>query len=440
MSTTLTFVFFAALTLTARALQFLRVSQTKGNDGYDGILGIDFTVYAEIDVTAVGLIDTDDRGINGTLTAYIVSRSNASFIVGSVSVNASRERSDERNPFVFVDVSIRLEPGVYTLVSTRFSAHDRFIRQGVDLVDTPAVVVTGSVWGAPTPSNVDTDIYASATFVFQVVTNRGSGAFLAQRRFDDCEAVACAGLGSGFYNVGGVARYCDNDADGGGWVRLWRANESTCESNGWSSSRNRKADGIDPGGCRPTSTSCSGVPTERASFPFQQVRAANWAVWALGSLDAFNADQRDGRLCDGVTIRDGSNKVVLVLAAGGSPSADSHCPCDKEFESVNPTNRARYNVNDSEPLWACDRPLSRDGWRLLFAGNSTCASQQRKGDVRTLSSPQNFLRISLCIDQDQDDEDLKLAGGDCLCGAPWGFVHLQIVKRRRCKRLQRAMV
>jgi hypothetical protein len=84
-------------------------------------------VYAAIDVYAIGLLDADARGINGTLSARIFDRSTDRVVVGPVTVARGQARADDTNPFVFKTVpTVRLQPGVYSIVSVGFTS-DRFM-------------------------------------------------------------------------------------------------------------------------------------------------------------------------------------------------------------------------------------------------------------------------------------------------------------------------
>ena len=66
----------------ASALQLLSVPDSIGNHEYTEGLGVDFTVYEAIDVSAIGLIDTDERGITSTSTARILDRTDGRVVVG----------------------------------------------------------------------------------------------------------------------------------------------------------------------------------------------------------------------------------------------------------------------------------------------------------------------------------------------------------------------
>jgi hypothetical protein len=155
------------------------------------------------------------------------------------------------------------------------------------------------------------EFVAGATFLFTVASVNAPTALSSPRLFRDCEEVACAGLGSGEYNISGQVRFCDNGAAGGGWMRLWRANESTCESNNWSSGRNVQSAGsrVDPRGCRPATGVCTARNTTAAPFDFREVRGINWAAWVLGTPDGVHVS----RLCDGIIVRGGGGLSPLFF-------------------------------------------------------------------------------------------------------------------------------
>ena len=278
----------------AQALQFSRVNQTAGHTLWTSGLGMDFTVTSAIDVSAIGIIDADAPGISGTLTAQIVDRSNDRVAVGPVSVSQGQgdARANDSNPFVFKPMpSVRLAPGVYCLTSIGFIA-DKVVTTGTGGVSGSvvvgdsgggAVLVTGAVNGgsdllsstqrnyAAGPDN----FHAGATFVFSVAVSRPAVSPPLRTVFPDCEAVACAGLPTGDYHIGGQLRFCDNDMAGGGWMRLWRANETSCESNGWSSARNPFVAGVDPMGCRAAPHSCRRGLQVDSPFTFNEIGRAH---------------------------------------------------------------------------------------------------------------------------------------------------------------------
>lgn len=244
-----------------------------------------------------------------------------------------------RQPVCFKNVStVRLLPGRYCITSVGFLSDAQIStgrnRGSVIAGDSGggAVLITDALSGGNglLSSTIGTGgpghLVAGATFLFDVVP--AAPVPVPQNEFVDCEAVACAGLKSGEYNVQGEVRFCDNDVAGGGWLRLWRVNETSCEANGWSSARNQAAVGIDPPGCRPTTTACLGNRIT-APFQFAEVRGSNWLVWALGTPDAFESMHP----CDGVVVRDGSGAQVWALAVG-NPLHPTLITCARAIRSL----------------------------------------------------------------------------------------------------------
>lgn len=420
------------------SLQFLRVTTHVGTYNQSGVgNGVDFTVYRAIDVTAIGLFDADERGFVGTVSARIFDRSTDVVVVGPVHVNDSDARSDDQNPFVFKNVTrVRLSPGVYSIIGVATSLLDRWL---TTFLIPGSVVIGDSGDGAVLASHAaqgGNGLLASSAkgggnvlvvggvFVFEVVPSASIALPLPE--YADCEAVACAGHASGEYNIHGQVMYCDNDDAGGGWLRLWRTNDTSCEANDWTSIRNPAAVGIDPRGCRPTTNATCLGNRINAPFTFNEVRGINWVVWALGVPDAFESKH----LCDGVVVRDGSGAQVWVLAAGNPlhPNLTTLCPCDSQFTntSVNWANRAMAGAH-----WTCDRvPMQTGGaWTKLFDGGASsflCAGQSNAtaDDLlwfqRVLETPQVSLSVAVCLDE-TGTEDLKLSSGDLYVRATVGF-------------------
>lgn len=415
--------------VTSAALQFLRVRQLTGHGFTAPAVGMDFTVNAAIDVYAIGLLDADAHGVNGTLTARIFDRSTDQVVAGPVTISSGEMRTDDANPFVFKNVpTVRLQPGVYNIVSIGF-ASDRYIStassaNSVEPGETGdgAIHITASNNGGNGLSSSATrpgsgrGFHVGATFLFGVVPEMAAR---EQKLFADCEAVACAGLATGEYNVSGALRFCNNDMAGGGWLRLWRANETRCEANGWTAARNPRATGVDPAGCRLIGPSCVAMQETQAPFAFGEVRGGNWRVWVFGTPDGFSAAAPG----DGIVVRDGNGNVVWMLAVGlNVTTAALLCPCEGEFQNSTAT---AANLAAIGPHWSCDRDLARRGsWAPLFDGQSMLTCAAASGSPlwfqRVLSVPQRALSVAICKDSDID-EDFKLAAGDLFVRATIGF-------------------
>jgi len=247
-------------------------------------------------------------------------------VIWSGSFTADEARKDATNPFVFRATSFVLSPGLYTLATTTTSAvGNRFYDESAEnatrgrRADTPYVVATGSVWGPPdrvdevfSAAGVEANgaLYIAATLVFDILDN-GAPA-LPANVYDDCESVACANLPSGTYNIKGALQVCDNDNEGGGWMRLWSAENFPCETTaGWTSSRSIRSS-TDRLGCRvaPPKTGCTAVSTPVAPFAFNEVRHSGFAIYGLGSPDAFGFTQD---VADGVLAMRGGVEHVAIL-------------------------------------------------------------------------------------------------------------------------------
>jgi hypothetical protein len=323
------------------------------------------------------------------------------------------------------------------LISTGFVS-DRIIATGsedtevvISATSSASVVATAALLGSGVPitSPVTVQVggkeyfHLGATFTFDAVPVPPTFAF-GSRDFVDCEAVACAGLPTGFYTVRSVVRYCDNDAQGGGWLRLWRANDSACESNGWSSARYINANGSDPFGCSPAvklAARCSNSTAILSPFAIGELRGTNWRVWGVGSLRAFHSRA----LCDGVVLWDAesTDTVVWALAASGSLSS-GRCPCDSGFV---PTNFTTTNLDAIGPHWSCAHlPIMASSWSAVsdFETNGSCTGASG-GDVtmfqRAFQVPLRMLSVGLCKNGNSSFQDIKLAGGDLFVRATVGF-------------------
>jgi hypothetical protein len=356
--------------------------------------------------------------------------------LGPVTVARGQARADDTNPFVFKTVpTVRLQPGVYSIVSVGFTS-DRFMSTAnqsdsvIAVSGNGAVYFTASVRGgngslASTANSTDTGLGCSATFRFAVVPTPPAPP-LPTTEFADCEAVACAGLATGEHNIRGTLRFCDNGMAGGGWLRLWRANDSRCEANSWTARRNPGALGLDPVGCRPTGPSCVAVQNSQAPFAFNEVRGGNWDIWAYGTPDGFN---RAGALCDGIVVRDGSNELVWLFSVGLLEETQPYlrCPCESAFGNSTAT-AANLEVIGSR--WTCDRAPARGStWVRLFysastllcAPNSLATAGDRLWFQRALAAPQRALSVAICKDGTSSDEDFKLASGDLFVRTTVGF-------------------
>jgi hypothetical protein len=428
-----------ATTTISYALQLLRASRVQTAERIVSCRGVDFTVSRRaIDVTAVGLFDDDPRGFVGTFSARIVDRSTGLVVIGPIDVGGNDTRASDLDPFVFKNVTnARLSPGVYSLIAMNSSPNDTWLNTGIadlggtvvigdsgngTVLITNGIIVAGDCTSATSATVLDKLLFVGATFLFEVVPTVAVA--LPQPEYPDCEAVACARLESGVYNIQGQARYCDNDEAGGGWLRLWRANDTTCEANGWTSTRNTGATGNDPYGCRPTSAAVCLGNRINTPFAFNEVRGSNWIVWALGTPDAFESPLP----CEGAIVRDGNGSLVWAMLMGNPTIPGALCPCDPLIANTTLNWPNRIAAGDH---WSCDRVPTQTGgaWIKLFDGTSNFLCTSRKNATagnllwfqRTLDAPQVALSVSLCVDQSPGLEDLKLASGDLYVRATAGF-------------------
>jgi hypothetical protein len=312
---------------------------------------------------------------------------------------------------------------------------DRYINQGtldpnitdadITVVNSPVVVVTSGVFGGNADGSVlpsgsfEIDIYAAATLVFSIVDEIPIA--LPEREFADCEAVACAGLPTGEYNIQGTVRFCDNGAAGGGWVRLWSVNESACETKGWTSARSPWTIGTDPIGCRPGMTNGCKSMTIQSPFAFNEVRGDSWSAWGAGSLGAFHSQSPDG-------IRIVGNDTHIWTFAASAGLSNGLCPCDSAFIR---TPLADKNLNASGTDWTCDRlPTSSVVWKPLFTADAiTCvgyAAMSGNGRFQRTVPSLTTLSVAICKNGNGSLEDVKLSSGDLYVRSTAGF------DRRRC--------
>jgi hypothetical protein len=436
----LIYFFLVLFGASVHGLQFVRVTSTSTfmRSGSSSAVAMDFTVYKAVLVSALGVLDAGQVGLVGTLTAQIVDRSNDRVVVGPVTFNSGDARTGDSNPFAFKNVTnTRLEPGVYSLMSVGFESDALQSTQNGDAVlagdsGDGAILITAAGEGgtALLPSTLTRffpgGFVAGATFLFTVAAASAPTPLSSLRLFRDCEEVACAGLATGDYNVSGQVRFCDNNAAGGGWMRLWRANDSTCEENGWSSARNVQSAGsrVDPRGCRPATGVCAARNTTASPFDFREVRGADWAAWVLGTPDGVHVS----RLCDGMIVRGSGGNVVWAFPVALSTEGEffRRCPCAADFTNSTLTVG---NLNTIGPFFTCDRVEflnMSQVWQPLFNVPSPFLCTSVPGVIaqsfrRVLTSPHRILSVSICKDQEDINEDLKLASGDLFVRATPGF-------------------
>jgi hypothetical protein len=223
--------------------------------------GFDFTVHRNsINITSV-LVFVSDGTLATSKNVTVFDRANDTALF-RVDFNAGATTSQPG--FASRPAAVVLRPGVYSILVDWNGNVDACTR-GVPGTDETVVRTTAAIAGLLTSATRSrfTTVSASpgdslgVTFAFDVIANQPPPPLLVATDFVDCEAVACAGLPTGEYSVQGRRTFCDNDEAGGGWTRIWRLNDSSCESNGWTSDRNVRVSGVDPVGCRRRRLGCS---------------------------------------------------------------------------------------------------------------------------------------------------------------------------------------
>ena len=314
-----------------------------------------------------------------------------------------------------VEGVLTLQPGVYSVVANWTSTRDRCTR-GSPGTDETVVQTTASISGlnssdarpGATSFSSPTDLLG-VTFRFSIIPNQPPPLMVATE-FVDCEAVACAGLPTGEYSVQGRRTFCDNDDAGGGWTRIWRLNDSSCESNGWTSGRNTLADGTDPVGCRSGEGGCKrSKDITSSNHSFGEVLGKNWAIWAFGTLESFGTD-------DGVSVTALQRLWTFSVSHTGANASHFRCPCDPAFSSsdVNIIKRIRDAGND----YICDSAAATRQFSQVFQANGPNICSPRGNDIRffqkVLSEQQRQwpLQVSICKNIAGDSEDLVVAALD----------------------------
>jgi hypothetical protein len=312
-----------------------------------------------------------------------------------------------------------LQPGVYSILVRWNSDRDQcgisMPGNGTDVVQATAAI-TGLLSSATRPgiTSVSSVDLLAVTFRFTVIPKPPPPPLMVATEFVDCEAVACAGLPTGEYSVQGRRTFCDNDEAGGGWTRIWRLNDSSCESNGWTSGRNIHATGVDPVGCRSGKSICSPSKNITSSnHSFAEVMGKNWEIWAFGSLDSFASD-------DGVFVTaDRSRLWTFSISFPSATSRASRCPCDPLFSSAGSTGSAALQrINDTGGDYFCDVAESNITFSPVFQGmGPNLCSPKGRGrrsfqKVLTEQQRQWALGVLVCKSQSDSNEDVKLGALD----------------------------
>jgi hypothetical protein len=372
--------------------------------------GFDFTVHGNsINVTSL-LIYASNNALATSKRVAIFDRStDKSLLLTAFAAGTPRQPII---PFAQEFVDLQLRPGVYSILVDWNGVDDLCARgfAGTDekVVRTTAAIVTGSASSSATFALV-TNVTApgehvGVTFRFSVIPNAPPPPLTVTTDFVDCEAVACAGLPTGEYTVGGRRTFCDNDEAGGGWTRIWRLNDSSCEEQGWTSARNARANGTDPAGCRSGKIGCSSVITW-PNESLAELMGKNWAIWSFGTPDSFGSG-------DGVVVSAESQRLwTFSVTHGGSWN---RCPCDPLFFTTDPVILARINATD----YICDAGADAGSFAPVFlAGGAKLCSRDgadhRRSFQKVLPEQQRrSAQVMFCLNQEDTDEDIKIGALD----------------------------
>jgi hypothetical protein len=385
--------------------------------------GFDFTVYGnDINVTSALVFAS-----NGTLatnkSVTIFDRSTDIAVVHvDLAAGTAGTVQQQNNRFAQAAVGVVLRPGVYAIL-VEWNGVDRCAKgipgTGTEVVFTTAAIV-GSTSSAAVPfvSSVvpSTKDLLGVTFQFTVIPNAPPPPLTVATEFADCEAVACAGLPTGDYSVGGKRTFCDNDEAGGGWTRIWRLNDSSCEANGWTSSRNIHANGTDPVGCRSGSTSCQNIMLPRNAFA--EVMGKNWKVWAFGSLDSFGT-------ADGVFLSAETQRLWTFSLSYNIAVPQFRCPCNLTFSSKD--DGIIQRINETGGDYVCDAAVRNDSFIQVFQGTGPYLCSPRGAGrlffqkVLTEEQKRLPLLVMICKNQVDADEDIKVGALDLFARKTPGF-------------------
>lgn len=224
---------------------------------------------------AIGLMDGDDAGICGNLSAGIYNRSNGQAVATPIIVTAGMERDSlcfaatclcDWSRVCNVSCQAALEM-IGTSRGYTATRHQSDHRQEQHVVVTSGYCSDDN--GSVIPRQEDDEMPAAATFVFNVVRENG----LPTRSFADCEAVVSAWLGVGQYNIHGHLGYCD----GVGWMRLWHAPELQSRNAALACPTRRLST---------NSTGCSSVSTIARRFYFAKCGSPT-ALWVNTSMNSM---------------------------------------------------------------------------------------------------------------------------------------------------------
>jgi hypothetical protein len=387
-------------------------------------IAIEFSVHRPCRVAAVGFVDTGLPGINGTLRAIVVNRATREIVLGPFVVNGTSGNRTDGDAFLFVNVSTgpnaTLSRGLYSLVSYGFVA-DRKLRafKLPPLVSGHPFSFTGlseydqnmqSLVPSRAHSVFDESVGLGATLRFEPEVTQP----LPATEFVSCEAVKCASLPSGRYNIAGKIHFCENDIDGGGWLRLLRVNESSCEALGWTSSRNPHLEDEHSGiGCRavPALRKTCSFAQLTAPFLVRDVRGLDWNVLSSGNPDGFlqnsnpvTEKSRGHEELDGVLLRVDGGPLLWTYAVGGGEPMRECGKCAGKLQCSFAARHGQRRFREPESVKRCGNASAFDFNQTLDKADAAAG-----------------LSIGLCADQGEDDEDFLVRRGDILVRSIAGF-------------------
>ncbi|MGO9622774.1 MAG: PEP-CTERM sorting domain-containing protein [Desulfobaccales bacterium] len=98
---------------------------TSGNQSWTGSLGMDFNVQSPVTITALGVYDSGQDGISGTLYAVIYNRDTGQPVTKTLSFTTSNPGTlNDGSRFLTLTFPVTLVPGNYSVVSWGYSASD----------------------------------------------------------------------------------------------------------------------------------------------------------------------------------------------------------------------------------------------------------------------------------------------------------------------------
>ncbi len=96
-----------------------------GNQPWTGSLGMDFNVNSPVTITALGVYDSGQDGISGTLSAVIYNRDTGQPVTKTLSFTTSNPGTlNDGSRFLTLTFPVTLVPGNYSVVSWGYSASD----------------------------------------------------------------------------------------------------------------------------------------------------------------------------------------------------------------------------------------------------------------------------------------------------------------------------